>query len=394
MKTRRKHAIINGWTVPKNTAKVRKVTVQNTPTDNKFDALPNTDPTTPPRKTRIPPIIMAGGGTHGTTLALIKSAVKAPFTTRYTRENNVSVQCTTIEDFHAFQQRLKDPGINKQFHTFSLEAEKVTKSVVRGLPTGIPVEDIKEDLKAQGFEPTKVVAMATKEPRPTSPYLLFFPHGTDASGLKRIRCVLNVKITIDKYKKSGTSVTQCFRCQDYGHSQRNCNRLPRCVKCTLDHATSECPKKDRTTPAKCVGCGGEHPANFKGCPRRTEYQSKIQKRSHPQSTAVTPASGRNPFDSRSFFPALHQAAQAEPTHFPTLPRHTKSPTMSAEPTQRRSYSEAAKMNTAQQPQDLMSTNELRSLIGALSEMKSRLSACSSKMEKALVIVEYLDILYG
>ena len=38
-----------------------------------------------------------------------------------------------------------------------------------------------------------------------------------------------------------------------------------CVKCAQSHKTSDCPKRDRNTPAQCALCHGSHPANYKGC---------------------------------------------------------------------------------------------------------------------------------
>ena len=37
-----------------------------------------------------------------------------------------------------------------------------------------------------------------------------------------------------------------------------------CVKCGGSHNSEEC-KKSKETPAKCASCGGNHPANYKGC---------------------------------------------------------------------------------------------------------------------------------
>ena len=59
-------------------------------------------------------------------------------------------------------------------------------------------------------------------------------------------------------------IIQCKRCQRYGHTQKYCNHNYRCVKCAGLHATSQCTKTAET-PAKCILCQGEHPANYKGC---------------------------------------------------------------------------------------------------------------------------------
>ena len=76
------------------------------------------------------------------------------------------------------------------------------------------------------------------------------------------------------------AITQCHRCQGFGHLQNCCYEIPRCVKCGLNHLTSDCtrPKmdkaKDDNDPPSCVNCGKPgHPANWVGCPNRPDKLS-------------------------------------------------------------------------------------------------------------------------
>lgn len=48
----------------------------------------------------------------------------------------------------------------------------------------------------------------------------------------------------------------------------------RCVKCAEGHKTTECPKKDRNTPATCILCFGDHPASYKGCQVYKEIRAR------------------------------------------------------------------------------------------------------------------------
>jgi hypothetical protein len=59
------------------------------------------------------------------------------------------------------------------------------------------------------------------------------------------------------------SIIQCMKCQQHGHSNSYCNKPFICGKCGGSHNSKEC-KKSKETPAKCVLCGGNHPANYKG----------------------------------------------------------------------------------------------------------------------------------
>ncbi len=78
-----------------------------------------------------------------------------------------------------------------------------------------------------------------------------------------------------------TSIPQCKRCQDYGHSANYCTRTPRCVKCGQKHLVNEC-KLPKTSPPRCANCKEGHTANYKGC---SYYKSKSQPVKKPR-TAV------------------------------------------------------------------------------------------------------------
>lgn len=60
---------------------------------------------------------------------------------------------------------------------------------------------------------------------------------------------------------------QCLNCQEFGHTKKYC-RLPSvCVKCGDIHKTSECSNsKNDPTLKRCGNCGGNHTANYRGCP--------------------------------------------------------------------------------------------------------------------------------
>lgn len=59
--------------------------------------------------------------------------------------------------------------------------------------------------------------------------------------------------------------------------KKYCQHRPRCVKCTGDHATEHCTRKERSDDVQCILCEGNHPANYKGC---TIYK-ELQKKTYP-----------------------------------------------------------------------------------------------------------------
>ncbi|GJQ70726.1 hypothetical protein Trydic_g659 [Trypoxylus dichotomus] len=77
-------------------------------------------------------------------------------------------------------------------------------------------------------------------------------------------CGMNVIVESKLVRKD--QVTQCHRCQLYGHRQRNCHAAAVCVKCAEPHQTAECTKP-RDVPAKCALCSGPYNASYRGCPK-------------------------------------------------------------------------------------------------------------------------------
>ena len=72
---------------------------------------------------------------------------------------------------------------------------------------------------------------------------------------------------------------QCFKCQQFGHSAKECRNATRCLRCSQEHSVKECtvPKEN----AKCSNCGGAHATVYRDCPayqeKLTEASRKINK---------------------------------------------------------------------------------------------------------------------
>ena len=63
---------------------------------------------------------------------------------------------------------------------------------------------------------------------------------------------------------------QCFECQKFGHSARDCTNAIRCLRCSQDHSVKECNVAEEN--AKCSNCGGAHATVYRG---RPAYQHKL-----------------------------------------------------------------------------------------------------------------------
>lgn len=94
------------------------------------------------------------------------------------------------------------------------------------------------------------------------------------SDIYNIKTCVGLDIRVEPLKKPN-QMGQCFNCQNYGHSQRNCHVHLKCVKCAGQHPSQECTQP-RAVTAKCANCNGPHPASYRGC---TAYPpNQIQKK--------------------------------------------------------------------------------------------------------------------
>lgn len=74
----------------------------------------------------------------------------------------------------------------------------------------------------------------------------------------KLNRLLDLTITVTPYEKQ--PVPQRHNCQGIGHSSACCSLKPMCVVCSEPHK-GVCTAEKR----KCVNCGGEHIANYRGC---------------------------------------------------------------------------------------------------------------------------------
>ena len=83
--------------------------------------------------------------------------------------------------------------------------------------------------------------------------------------LYAIKSVEGFSVKIEPLKPKN-AITQCYRCQRIGHASLHCGMQARCVKCGEGHFTAECTLlKSTTSKCKCVNCGEDNPASYKGC---------------------------------------------------------------------------------------------------------------------------------
>lgn len=175
----------------------------------------------------------------------------------------VKIYPQDIDQFRVIQRILTENKV--KCFAISPQGTKPFKIIIKGVPAEIPVDEVRDELKRLGFDVLKVAQL--KRFRDKFPLPIFQVHLTQSEKNKQIydmKTFLNFMVVIEAYKFRG--VKQCYNCLHFNHSSELCSLDPKCLKCAGNHKTNLC-KKNIEDKCKCANCGGEHPANYKGCPK-------------------------------------------------------------------------------------------------------------------------------
>lgn len=285
-------------TVPRNRiAKKRKISETVSPhsaataTSNRYDKLSidaEGDIVQPKALNKPPPLILYGIN-DVTKLTETLESVLDPmdYNLKIVTKNQLRVNCKASEPYRKLMTLVREKGLIG--HTFTRKEERCCRIVIRNLHHSTPHQVIKDEIAATGNKVVGEIINARIGPEkiPTSTFFVNLEPSPNNRKVKDIKYIYHTAVIIEDPKKRQV-VPQCTRCQQYGHTKNNCSRPFRCVKCALNHKTSECPKKDRNTPAKCALCLGSHPANFKGCQVYREiHERKFNTRPKHQTPKLT-----------------------------------------------------------------------------------------------------------
>lgn len=106
-----------------------------------------------------------------------------------------------------------------------------------------------------------------------------------------------------EWYRSTKRLTQCRRCQRWGHAASSClARNPSCLKCAQAHETRNCTKSP-DVPAVCANCRQDHPANYNGCEAYIKYKDSRERASNQMRERRHPNPGPPQQPPRRYIPA-------------------------------------------------------------------------------------------
>lgn len=204
--------------------------------------------------------------------------------------NTTQVRVNTIEDKNKIIKQLKANRIG--YYTFTEKAEKSSSFVLKGF-MDLPCDEVLKLLQEFKVPAIKVSILIKNQE-----YVLYVVQfGVPEMNVHILnhnhKVIDSIIVKWERLKKSSSNVTQCYNCQQWGHTSQNCGFEFRCVKCTESHRRGECRRKTKTGDPKCVNCGGNHSASHRKCQAFISYAEKIKK-TMPKPAIVKAQASRKP----------------------------------------------------------------------------------------------------
>ncbi|XP_078048828.1 uncharacterized protein LOC144476106 [Augochlora pura] len=285
--------------------------------------------------------------------------------------NKVKIQLNENKHHTDLQHKLR--LADKPFHTYTPNHEKSLVVILRGLPN-INIQDIQEEIESLGLKPSSITPLGSKPDPSKSQYTIYkitFSPGTSFNAVNKIGHLFYTKVYWEKFF-SRKNYTQCFRCQAFGHSSKNCNLPPKCVKCAGSHLTKTCTKP-KDTPATCSNCHGNHTANYTQCPALIKY---IAKKTPTTKTLIQPTTPSPP----PFIPAQ----PPKPLAFSYKDALTNSNT-TQKPTPRPTQTQTTPAETFSEAADVFSRIgqlvDINLMLQKAKELEAKLMACTTEAQK-------------
>lgn len=254
------------------------------PTSNSFTALDGIEQADKPeiqapKSIRPPPMFIDGVKNIQPLQKLLEDVAKGEYEIKVLRNDRVKIQSKTAESYSTIYKELK--AKDTEFFSYQPKQDRSFRVVLKNLHASTEKEEIKIAIEELGHKVLNVWNIQNSKTKQALPmWNIELESRENNKDIYGVKYLLHCRILFEAPRPK-RAIPQCTNCQDYNHTQKFCNRKPRCVKCAGSHHTSHCPRKERSNQVKCVLCEGNHPANYKGC---TVYKELLKVRYPPPIT--------------------------------------------------------------------------------------------------------------
>ena len=156
----------------------------------------------------------------------------------------VKIMVFDNETYHHIMNKLKSENI--EHFTFRSTTDRPLKVCINGLPSDFTEDEIKSGLQLQGINSSDIFSVHPiyfKTPYKTTTFKYFLVKFNNTNVkmqmLHKIKHIHQTAIRFTHYTTT-RNITQCRRCQMFGHGSSHCNKIFKCSKCSANHPTTEC----------------------------------------------------------------------------------------------------------------------------------------------------------
>jgi len=173
-----------------------------------------------------------------------------------------------MPDYHKVKTYLSEQKYH--FNTRRPDSEKTFRVVIRGLVND--TDELKDELNNKGLTVTQVLQLRKTGTKTAIPlFLVELPDSKPNKQIYSFSKILSQRISVEPEHRRRPPI--CTRCLDYSHTNKYCERKPRCGACSGAHQMLNC-KQPSTDPPKCANCGGPHKGIWKGCPNYQRFLTR------------------------------------------------------------------------------------------------------------------------
>jgi len=231
------------------------------------------------RKNKPPPVILSNVVEYPKVNKILKE-VQINYKVNMMNNHQLKINVEKEGEYRELTKIINEA--NLEWHTYENKLTRPIKVMARNLHPSCHPEDIKQELKCKGFKIIEVVNKIKKIKKNEEEtivklplFMLTFENTENIDKIYKIEFIQHMRVKIEALKKTNL-IPQCKKCQRYGHTQKFCQRLAKCVKCAGSHLSTNCDKDKKVTP-KCANCLEAHPANYRGCVVAKELQKRKKK---------------------------------------------------------------------------------------------------------------------
>lgn len=186
----------------------------------------------------------------------------------------IKINCLDTSSYKRIMARLDRD--QRKLHTHQPRRERGYRVILRNLHHSTPSELIREQICELGFKVRYLNVLTHRGTRkPMDMFEVELEPTLDGSNdrILSVTTLGNQRIKVERQMRR-ILPTQCFRCQQFGHSKNYCRRPFVCLKCAGAHPSTECSQTRIPNPI-CANCGKGHIASYRGCEEFKKAQAKL-----------------------------------------------------------------------------------------------------------------------